>query len=148
MKSLHVSLILLVLLSTANAQNGYPDTDIVEYKEPTQAVEENQIWNNQNLVTITVMGQGVAPAFAKSPAQSYALAKRAATADAYRLLAERVKGVQINANDTIKDMAIKSSTVNTQVQALIRNATIVETQFKDGLCQVEMEIKLNKNNFQ
>lgn len=148
MKYLHVSVILFTLLTFSYAKDGYPDEDIKEYKESAQTLQQNQSWNNQNMINITVMGQGVAPAFASSPAQSYALAKRAATADAYRLLAERVKGVQINAKDTIKDMAIKSSTVNTQVQALIRNATIVETKFKDGLCQVEMEVSINKNNFQ
>ena len=96
---------------------------------------------------ITVVGQGVAPSFATSPAQSYALAKRAATADAYRLIAERIKGVRVQGKDTVKNMMIKSSTVNTRVSAMVKNATVAETKFVDGLCEVEMEITLNYSDF-
>ena len=100
-----------------------------------------------SIVTISAVGEGVAPSFATSAAQSFALAKRAATADAYRLIAERVKGVRIDGKDTIKNMAIKSSSVNTKVAAMIRNARVVETTFKDGLCEVELEVDIDKNNF-
>lgn len=149
MKYLTVIVIMLSLCSLANAQDGYPDADIQEYKEPEVVTKKQEYssYKTADRVTISVTGQGVAPSFARSPAQSYALAKRAATADAYRLLAEQVKGVRIDGKDTIKNMAIKSSTVDLQVQALIRNATLVETQFKDGLCEVEMEVVIDKNNF-
>lgn len=93
---------------------------------------------------ISVVGQGVAPCNgACSPAQALALAKRAAIADAYRLIAEKVKGVYVEGNDYIKNMMVKKTTVRTHVAASLRNTAIGETTFKDGLCQVEMEIKLN-----
>ena len=96
---------------------------------------------------ISVVGQGVAPVNTTSPAQAYALAKRAATADAYRLIAEKVKGVNVDGQDLIKNMMVKRSTVRTSVQAMVRNANIVETTFKDGLCEVEMEITLSHSDF-
>ena len=96
---------------------------------------------------ISVVGQGVAPVNTSSPAQAYALAKRAATADAYRLIAEKVKGVNVDGQDLIKNMMVKRSTVRTSVQAMVRNANIVETTFKDGLCEVEMEITLSHSDF-
>jgi len=96
---------------------------------------------------ISVVGQGVAPVNTTSPAQAYALAKRAATADAYRLIAEKVKGVSVDGQDLIKNMMVKRSTVRTSVQAMVRNANIVETTFKDGLCEVEMEITLSHSDF-
>lgn len=40
-------------------------------------------------------------------------------------------------------MMLKNSTVKTKVLAVIRNAEIVETVYKDGLCQVSMELKLD-----
>jgi len=96
---------------------------------------------------ISVVGQGVAPVNTSSPAQAYALAKRAAVADAYRLIAEKVKGVRIDGQDFIQNMMVKRSTVRTSVQAMVRNANIVETTFKEGLCEVEMEIKLSRSQF-
>lgn len=114
--------------------------------EITQSSKENILTAGKPLL-ISVVGQGVAPVNTTSPAQAYALAKRAATADAYRLIAEKVKGVSVDGQDLIKNMMVKRSTVRTSVQAMVRNANIVETTFKDGLCEVEMEITLSRSDF-
>jgi hypothetical protein len=98
-------------------------------------------------VRISVIGQGVAPMKTASPAQAYALAKRAAVADAYRLIAEKVKGVRVDGQDLIKNMMVKRSTVRTSVEAMVRNAQIVETTYKEGLCEVEMEIIVAHSQF-
>ena len=149
-------LILLVLLgSLLNAEDGFPDEPVIEeYMEEErsqnkdrQSSQGSDMLREDSNMAITVVGQGVAPTFATSPAQSYALAKRAATADAYRLIAERIKGVRIEGKDTIKNMMVKNSTVNTRVSAMVRNATVVETKFVDGLCEVEMEITISHNDF-
>lgn len=100
-----------------------------------------------SVARISVIGQGVAPMNTSSPAQAYALAKRAATADAYRLLAEKVKGVRIDGQDLVKNMMVQRSTVRTTVQAMVKNANVVETTFKEGLCEVEMEIVLAHSQF-
>ena len=142
-------LILLVLVgSLLNAESGFPDNPIIDefVEEQPQKQEGDMLMENSNMA-ITVVGQGVAPTFASSPAQAYALAKRAATADAYRLIAERVKGVQIEGKDTVKNMMVKNSTVNTRVRAMVKNAIVVETKYEEGLCEVEMEITLNYNDF-
>ena len=94
-------------------------------------------------IRINVTGQGVAPTMTSSPAQAYALAKRAAIADAYRLLAEKVKGVRIEGSDKIKNMMVQRSEVRTFVDAVIAEAEIIETVFKDGLCEVEMELSID-----
>lgn len=94
-------------------------------------------------IRINVVGQGVAPTMTSSPAQAYALAKRAAIADAYRLMAEKVKGVRIEGSDKIKNMMVMRSEVRTFVDAVIAEAEIVETVFKDGLCEVEMELSID-----
>ena len=52
-------------------------------------------------------------------------------------------GIKINGKDTVKDMILTNSVVKAQVDALIKNADIVETIYKDGLCQVTMELKLD-----
>lgn len=145
MKYLLMITILFAIVSNMSAEDGFPEDGMQEYQEESSSYGNSMEVDSR--ITINATGQGVAPGFATSPAQAYALAKRAATADAYRLIAERVRGVRIDGKDTIKNMAIKSSVINTRVEAMIRNAKIVETTFKDGMCEVEVEIDIDKNTF-
>jgi hypothetical protein len=96
--------------------------------------------SSHNTIHFQVVGQGVAPVNTISPAQAMALAKRAAIADAYRQLGEKICGVRVEGRDLIRNMMISRSTVRTQIDAMIRNARIIDTKFKDGLCEVEMEV--------
>lgn len=139
-------LFLVVLLETSvQARDGYPDKPYVKKEELKKPVKEKVIEGLGN--NISVVGQGVAPSFATSPAQSYILAKKAATADAYRLLAEKIKGVRVEGNDTIENMSVKSSVIRSKVSAMINNAKIVNVTFKEGLCEVEMEIEIDTASF-
>lgn len=108
--------------------------------------DEPVLAENESII-ISVTGQGVAPMNTQSPAQAYAMAKRAAIADGYRLIAEKVKGVRVDGQDVIKNMMVKRSTVRTAVHAMVQNANVVETTFKEGLCEVEMEITLSHADF-
>jgi hypothetical protein len=112
----------------------------------TMSAQEEILKQNKSM-HISVIGQGVAPMNTSSPAQAYALAKRAAIADAYRSIAEKVKGVRVDGQDTIKNMMVQKSTIRTYIQAIVRNADIVETTFKEGLCEVEMEIVISHSDF-
>lgn len=96
-----------------------------------------------NTIELNAVGMGVAPETSSSPSQALALAKRAAIVDAYRQIGEKMYGIRVNGQDTVKDMMLQNSVVKTKVQALIRNAEITETVYKDGLCQVSMELKLD-----
>ena len=150
MKNIILGIILLGAI--LYAANGYPDEPVIEEyieNQPSQKENnsQNKILMRNSSMDISVVGQGVAPSFASSPAQAYALAKRAAMSDAYRLIAEKIKGVRVEGKDTIRNMAIKSSTVNTRVAAMIKNASVVETTYKEGLCEVEMEISLDYRSF-
>jgi len=119
----------------------------------TPTIEPVNMRPNKNLLTqtqrvrVSVIGQGVSPTQTASPAQAYALAKRAAIADGYRLIAEKVKGVRVEGQDLIQNMMIKRSFIRTSVNAMVKNANIIETTFKDGLCEVEMEIVLSYVDF-
>ena len=122
--------------------------NVVCPKASSQEIDdEESVLTEKKPLLISVVGQGVAPTNTSSPAQAYALAKRAATADAYRLIAEKVKGVRIDGQDLVKNMMVQRSTIRTSVQAMIKNANIVETTFKEGLCEVEMEILLSRSQF-
>ncbi len=125
------------------AVDGVPDGEFAE----EQMQDEDLFLQTNSSMRVSVVGQGVAPTFTSSPAQAYALAKRAAMVEAYRLIAERVNGVQIEGQDTVKNMMVQRTQIRVNVSAMIRNAQVVETTFKDGMCEVEMEIVLNHAQF-
>lgn len=115
--------------------------------EQSSSVAKEEVLGKNLSLKIGAVGQGVAPTNTTSPAQAYALAKRAAIADAYRIIAEKVKGVRVEGEDVVSNMMIKRSSVRTAVNAMVKNANIVETTFKDGLCEVEMEIIVSHSQF-
>ncbi|MDY0121938.1 MAG: hypothetical protein RBR54_08330 [Sulfurimonas sp.] len=112
-----------------------------------QSYSEYDVLKSNQEIRVSVIGQGVAPTQTISPSQAYALAKRAAIGDAYRLIAERVKGVYVEGQDVIRNMMVKRTDVRTHVSAVVREASIVETTYKEGLCEVEMEIVLYHSLF-
>ncbi|GAA7265535.1 flagellar assembly lipoprotein FlgP [Helicobacter pylori] len=109
----------------------------------TNAIPNTPILTPNNVIELNAVGMGVAPESTISPSQALALAKRAAIVDGYRQLGEKMYGIRVNAQDTVKDMVLQNSVIKTRVNALIRNAEITETIYKDGLCQVSMELKLD-----
>jgi hypothetical protein len=150
-------------LNTPKSAIGYIDSEpetveeIVPY-EPHQQTQQNSykvpstqpqdyVLKQNSTLTVTAIGQGVAPVKASSPALAIAMAKRAAIIDGYRVLAEKVNGVYVEGQDTIKNMAIKRSQVRSQVLAIVQNASVVSGNFKDGLYEVELEVELDYNFF-
>ncbi len=93
--------------------------------------------------TLVVYGEGVAPQNTISPAQAMALAKRAAIADGYRQLGEKLYGTKLSATETIKDAALKDSRIVSHVNGLIKDASITDATFKDGLYSVRMELSMS-----
>ncbi|MEA1917544.1 MAG: LPP20 family lipoprotein [Campylobacterota bacterium] len=126
--------LILILVSMINASETIIDNSGV--------VMVNPELKKNNVILLSVTGQGVSPETTISPAQAYALAKRAAIADAYRQLAEKLRGVKVEGRDYIKNMIVKRSEIRTCVSSIIRNTEIVETRFQDGMCEVEMELNI------
>ena len=96
-----------------------------------------------NIITIRAIGRGAAREGLTNRAQEMALAKRAAILDAYRQLGEKLHGVKISARDTVKDAMLVRTEIRTEVYSVVRGAEIVETIWDSGLCQVEMELKVD-----
>ena len=152
----------MLLLFSGCTKQPETDAQMKAKQEPTVIVqkvdredikrilqEEKFIYlkNNPDRV-FAVNGEGIAPQNTVSPAQAMALAKRAAVADAYRQMAEKLYGVQINAKDTIKNAALYDSRIVSQVNGLVKDASITEHTFKDGLFVVRMELKMNGARWQ
>lgn len=71
---------------------------------------------------------------------------RIAELDALRLLAERVYGVQLTEESTVRDLAKADDTVKTAVQQVLKGVTTKEgpTYFDDGRLEVVRAVKLSK----
>lgn len=99
---------------------------------------------NPNVIELEAIGIGVAPSESCSPAQAVALAKRAAIVDAYRQLGEQMYGVQVTATDDVRNMMLKNSSVKTKINAVIRGAQVKDSSCQKGVCQVNIELKLDR----
>lgn len=88
---------------------------------------------------------GNIPANAETKGQEKLLAKRAALADAYRNLAERVKGLQIDSQTYVRDFVAVSDQVNTDLDAFLKGARVMDvTYLPDGSCEAEVGIKMRE----
>jgi len=101
------------------------------------------------LICVAVMAVVAAPLLAqdavsvKRKAQNKLLARRAARADAIRKLAERIKGLTITSETTVKDFVTESDVINTAMMAFLNGMREKKvTHMEDGTCEVVMEVTL------
>jgi len=102
----------------------------------------------RKLVFAIVLGVLVAVAgmaFAQDPQQKL-LSRRAAELDAYRKLAEMVKGFQIDSQTTVQDFVTESDEIHTEFRTFIKGAETVGSPryFDDGTCEVDMRLTLER----
>ena len=98
---------------------------------------------NWDTSSVTVTGSGVAPSNAVNAVQARLLARRAAVVDAYRQLAESIKGVNVDAETTVENMMVTSDVIRTKVSAMIQGAQVVsEREIPGGGYEVTMTVPL------
>jgi len=79
----------------------------------------------------------------KRKAQNKLLAQRAARADGIRKLAERIKGLFITSETTVKDFVAESDQINTALVAFLSGMREKSVKYmEDGTCEVVMEVTL------
>ena len=89
---------------------------------------------------IDVMGNAALPG---SEGQEKVLSKRAAEIDAYRRLAERMMGVEITSDTTVRDMCVENDQIVAALSQVLKAATPTDIKYKsDGTCEVTMEVKV------
>ena len=103
----------------------------------------------KNLILAVVFVTGLAvPAWAQvdtASAQKKLLSKRAAEADAYRKLAECIKGLQITSDTYVKDFVAESDMIQAEMDAFIRGVRVGKPKWYEDLsCEVPAEVTVAK----
>ncbi|MGC9454609.1 MAG: hypothetical protein ACP5HU_07065 [Phycisphaerae bacterium] len=76
-------------------------------------------------------------------AQNKLLAYRAARADAIRKLAERIQGLQISSETTVRDFVTESDVIRTELDTFLSGVRETDKRYmEDGTCEVDMEVTL------
>jgi hypothetical protein len=98
--------------------------------------------NAGSTLTLYVTGRGAPPTDTEySDVQKYLLAERAAIADGYRLLSEKLEGVFIEAYTKSGYYTVEYDRIHLATKAFIKGAEIVSIKHKDnGVCQAELKI--------
>ncbi len=91
-------------------------------------------------IVLTGTQLAVAQVSAKD-AQNKLLAKRAAEADAYRKLAETIKGLHITSSTYVKDFVTESDVIQSELDTFIRGVRLGEPKWYEDLsCEVPAEV--------
>lgn len=103
------------------------------------------------IVTLCVMGAMAmaGPAIAQSPlspGQEILMSRRAAQVDAYRKLAEEIKGLRIDSTTYVRDFVGESDQINTALDTFIKGAKMVGAPryLPDGTCEVDVQVTLKQ----
>lgn len=91
---------------------------------------------------VTVCGDAISE---QGKAQNRLLAMRAARVEAMRKLAERIKGLQITSQTSVKDFVAESDTIQTALNTSLMGMKEVSAKYmEDDSCEVVLEIKLSQ----
>lgn len=138
----------LLVVFPLYAELGFPDEAPPSEKETPVGDDslEEESSLGRGVVVLQVVGEGAAPSNMMNAAQARILAKRAALADAYRKMSERVVGVMVKGKDKVENMVVTESVVQTKVKAVVRNAKVVDTKCDYEVCQVTLELRLRRDS--
>jgi len=137
------ALLLLLVLAvctvasgTASAQLAGTSKDVVDPVGSSGKVD----WTTG---VVTAVGIGAPPSQPANPAQTRAMAERAAQVVAYRNLLEAVKGVRVDASTTVENFIVTSDVIKTQVNGIIQGAMIMDKKYmSDGSVEVSVGMRL------
>jgi len=92
---------------------------------------------------VQAKGIGAPPEKYYGKPQARPLALRAAKLDAMRNLLEATKGVRISSTTTVRNFAITSDIIMSQVQGMVKEAQIVHQEYmSDGTVEITMQMSL------
>ncbi len=121
---------------------GLKLSKIIEILKVDKTFDTTTITKGIQDKTIEALGCGALP---DTMGMKMLRAKRAAELDAYRLMAERITGVNLNSETTVANMCLKSDKVQASLVAFLKGLKPVTVNYKpDGACAVTMQLKIRE----
>ncbi len=100
--------------------------------------------DDDGMVTVRVVGKGLAPEDAVNKGQSIILGERAAIADGYRQLAERIKGIYIDTYTKVYGAQVDYDQIHLETATWLRGARVTKIETMDhGITAAHMEARIH-----
>jgi outer membrane protein FlgP len=100
--------------------------------------------DDQKVVTFYVIGKGLQPENAHSKGEAVLMAERAAVADGYRQLVEKLRGVYVDAFLRAGRGSVDMETIQVHTQSWLRGTEIMEiTQGEYGITNARLSLRIN-----
>ena len=100
--------------------------------------------DDHKVVTFFVIGKGIEPENALSKGEAVIMAERAAVADGYRQLVEKVRGVYVDAFMRAGRGTVDYDTIQIHTQSWLRGTEIMEiSQGEYGITQARLRLRIN-----
>jgi len=98
---------------------------------------------SRKVVTFRVVGKGVAPEKSLTQGEAAIMAERAAVADGYRLLVEKISGVYVDAFMKAGYGSVNQEMIVTKARSWLRGVEIMETrQAAHGITEAELQLDI------
>ena len=121
------------LKKTVRRSQGNPAVKVEELEKISQETRDTEL---------AALGFGAIP---DSRGHRMVLAERAAEVDAYKKLAARVAGIQLNATTRVGDLVVAGDEIAEHLAATLKGARITDIVFADDdTCQVSMQITIKE----
>jgi hypothetical protein len=99
---------------------------------------------SKKTVTFDVVGKGLEPETAVTKGEAVLMAERAAIADGYRQLVEKIHGVYVDAFMRAGYGTVNQEMIKTHTQSWLRGVEIVEIRHAEyGITEVQMQLRIN-----
>jgi len=96
------------------------------------------------VVTFQVTGKGLEPENALTKGEAILMAERAAIADGYRQLVEKVRGVYVDAYTKAGWGSVNQDTIQVQTQSWLRGTEVMEITRADyGITEARLRLSVN-----
>jgi hypothetical protein len=100
-----------------------------------------------NIIKLNAVGYGAVNSYAShTEGQKKLMAMRASKLDAYRALAEQVRGVRLTGTSTVSSMIAQNDSFRVYIDAYIRGARVLSVnQIADGNYETTIEMDFDEN---